>query len=86
MIIHYGYTDGRGEFYITIDTDKCDGCGKCVEECPLNIFELTIDDYDQKVVKVKDEVIKNIGYLCPGYKSCKKCQKACDKQAITHSW
>ncbi|MHA2265584.1 MAG: 4Fe-4S binding protein [Candidatus Thorarchaeota archaeon] len=38
MQANYGYKDGSGEFYITIDTDKCDSCGKCVEVCPPKIL------------------------------------------------
>ena len=26
MLANYGYKDGAGEFYITIDTDKCIEC------------------------------------------------------------
>jgi hypothetical protein len=28
MIANYGYKDGSGEFFISIDTDCCDGCGR----------------------------------------------------------
>ncbi len=44
MRANYGYADGTGEFYLTIDTDKCNGCGDCVEACPQGIFELSLDD------------------------------------------
>ena len=27
--IQYGYNDGTGDYYISIDLGKCDGCGKC---------------------------------------------------------
>ena len=37
MKISYGYSDGTGEYYITVDTGKCDGCGKCVEACPAAV-------------------------------------------------
>ena len=40
MITHYGYTDGSGEYYIVIDSDKCNGCGKCVQKCPQKALEL----------------------------------------------
>ncbi len=32
--VHYGYTDGTGEYFIAIDTGRCDGCGECVSACP----------------------------------------------------
>lgn len=86
MIIHYGYADGRGEFYITIDTDKCNGCGKCVDACPQDVFEMVADDYGRVVVKVKDDVARSIGYVCPGYNYCIICHQICDRDAISHSW
>jgi hypothetical protein len=27
MLPNYGYKDASGDFFVTIDTDKCDGCG-----------------------------------------------------------
>ena len=27
MIVHYGYADGSGGYYLIVDTDECDGCG-----------------------------------------------------------
>jgi ferredoxin len=46
MRAHYGYADGSGEYYIIIDTDRCDGCGACASACPKDIFEIITDDYD----------------------------------------
>jgi hypothetical protein len=37
LIANYGYKDGSGEYFITLDTDKCDGCGKCVEVLKMAI-------------------------------------------------
>jgi len=90
-IANYGYTDASGDYYITIDSDKCDGCGRCVEACPEDVFEVIIDDYDDLVAKVRDKVVKNLKYV---YASCKpasgvrdcKCELDCDKGAISHSW
>ena len=48
MLANYGYADASGEYYITIDTDKCNGCGACEQVCPKNIFEMIQDDYDEK--------------------------------------
>ena len=31
MIANYGFKDGSGDWFIVIDTDKCNGCGKCVD-------------------------------------------------------
>ena len=43
MIANYGYKDGSGEYYISIDTDKCIGCtaGRaCLNACPKQMFEI----------------------------------------------
>ena len=29
MKANYGYKDGSGDFFITIDTDLCNTCGPC---------------------------------------------------------
>jgi ferredoxin len=38
MLANYGYMDASGDFFITIDTDKCNGCGDCVTACPADVF------------------------------------------------
>ena len=90
-IANYGYTDGSGDWYIVVDSDKCDGCGKCVEVCPQNVLEVITDDYDDKVVAIRKEHRKNVKYVCAQCKPVRgprdvKCQKACQSGAITHSW
>ncbi|MBE0481139.1 MAG: 4Fe-4S binding protein [Dehalococcoidia bacterium] len=90
-IANYGYTDGSGDYYIIVDTDKCDGCGKCVEACPQGVLEVFTDDYDDLVVQVKKEHSKNLKYACAVCKPVSgahdlKCQAACPGEAISHSW
>ena len=89
-IANYGYTDGSGDYYISVNTDKCDGCNKCVNACPQQIFEIVMDDYDNLVAKVRDQLVKEIKYLCAPCKPAGgvelKCQTACIPGAITHSW
>lgn len=94
MLAHYGYKDGAGEFYITIDTDKCTECSAhgCVEACPAQVLEIITDDWDDVVAKVKDAERQKIKYTCGpckpnGYNPDElPCRKACPGGAITHSW
>ena len=93
MIANYGYLDGSGQFYITIDTDQCAACASraCVDACPPGMFAIEVDDYDDTVATIKKEFRHSIKYACA---SCKPvtdrpplpCVKACPAQAISHSW
>ena len=95
MLANYGYKDGSGEYFITIDTDKCDGCKKCAEACPYQVLEITDDPNDPMrevpVAIVKDSQRKKIKYSCA---PCKPntgmkelpCMAACPTDAILHSW
>lgn len=90
-IAHYGYTDGSGEYYISIDSGKCDGCGECVMACPKGLFEVVPDDYDDIVARIKDEFQKELKYLCAPCKGTSEeralpCITVCKPKAITHSW
>lgn len=68
MLANYGYKDGSGDYFITIDTDKCDGCGKCAEACPYGVMEVGPDDADPfrelPVAKLTEEQRKKIRYAC----------------------
>jgi len=86
VIAHYGYQDGSGEYFIVIDTDKCSGCGKCVEACPKNLLEMITDDYDELVPVVKGEFSHQLSYACDAGDCGYKCQEVCEENAISHSW
>lgn len=64
----FGYQDGSGEFYVTFDTDKCNGCGACVTACPANILELAANEFDPLAVRqiaiVKHANRKTLQYDC----------------------
>jgi len=96
MIANYGYKDGSGNYFITIDTDKCDGCGDCAQACPQGVFEVVDEDpndplRDEPVAVVPEQQRKKIKYTCA---SCKPvgetpllpCIAACNQSAISHSW
>jgi Fe-S-cluster-containing hydrogenase component 2 len=92
IITHYGYTDGSGEYYIVVDSDKCSGCAKCVQLCPQGALALVtefIDLEDKTVAAIKDEHRKKIRYTCA---CCKPetnktpCVLACESKALTCVW
>ena len=33
---------------LTFETDKCKGCGLCVEACPKNVLSLATDELNKK--------------------------------------
>jgi len=87
----YGYSDGTGDYFITVDTELCDGCGKCAEACPAHILVAELGEQGLIKVKVKEAVRKKLGFLCPGYEACRQanklnCHSACVNKAINHSW
>lgn len=94
MIANYGYKDGSGDFFISIDTDKCDGCGDCVPVCPSNVFEIRENEFDpmadDDMAAVTEEQRKKLKYACAECKSENSsilpCVKACEPDAISHSW
>lgn len=92
MITYYGYTDGSGEYYVVVDSDKCSGCGKCVEKCPQNALQLEsafIDLEDKTVAAVAEEHRKKIKYTCSACKpenNQTPCVLACEGGAIKCVW
>ncbi len=92
MITHYGYSDGSGEYYITLDTDKCNGCGKCVKQCPksaLCLETILVDLEDKTVASVTDEHRKKIKYTCFACKpesNRSPCVLSCNRKAISCTW
>ncbi|MCJ7559072.1 4Fe-4S binding protein [Candidatus Bathyarchaeota archaeon] len=75
-----------------MDAEKCDGCGKCVEQCPQSAIEmvtLLIDLEDKTVAAVTEQHRKKIKYTCS---SCKPesnkapCVSACTQKAIECIW
>ncbi|MBI4301155.1 MAG: 4Fe-4S binding protein [Chloroflexi bacterium] len=88
---NYGYSDASGDYYISIDTDKCNACAKCVDVCPKNVYEIVTDDYDDQVAKVRDTVAKDLKYVCGPCKPVHgaadpPCVLCCATAAIVHSW
>jgi len=94
MLAHYGYKDGSGDYFIIIDTDKCDGCGDCVKVCPNNVLEIISNEFDIEggdMAVVKEEQRKKIKYSCApckpiGGERNLPCVMTCKPKAISHSW
>ena len=92
IITYYGYADGSGEYYIVVDSDRCNGCGKCVEACPEKAIELMpefIDLEDKTVCAIKEEHRKKIRYTCSGCKpesGQTPCVLSCDTEALKCIW
>ena len=96
MLANYGYKDASGDYFITIDTDKCTGCGDCVPACPATVFSVAEEDpndplREEPVAVVDDDKKKKLKYECnpckPGSdRSSLPCMTACPENAIAHSW
>lgn len=91
MLIHYGYQDGSGTYYVSIDAEKCNACSDCIKECPEQILELDtvmIDLDDKSVAVVEESQRKKIKYTCASChgKNEIPCARACEKGAITTTW
>jgi predicted CoA-substrate-specific enzyme activase len=91
MTVHYGYTDGTGDYFVAIDSSRCDGCGDCVEACPAGLLVLGREDGHQPRAEVREGVRKRLALLCPGFQSCSgknavNCHSACPRDAISHTW
>jgi Fe-S-cluster-containing hydrogenase component 2 len=96
MLANYGYKDASGDFFITIDTAKCNGCGDCLNTCPASLFMTVEEDpndpmRDVPVVIVIADKKNKLKYECnPCKPSAKRpplpCVVACKAGAISHSW
>jgi NAD-dependent dihydropyrimidine dehydrogenase PreA subunit len=53
---------------VKVDLEKCDGCGTCVDTCPVEVFEIK----DNKSIPVKQEECL----------VCRACEVQCPNSAI----
>ena len=97
MKANYGYEDGSGFYYITIDGDVCATCVDrgCVGACPQDVFIIEMDDYDDHVAVVREDARKRLREICAackvataeeGKRSDPACVLACAAGALKPSW
>ena len=58
-----------------LDIEKCRGCGKCIENCGMELWELI--DWEDGTKKAR--AVGEAADICNG---CKCCQDACPEEAI----
>ncbi len=95
MIAHYGYKDASGQYFIILDTDKCNGCSACADACKWGVLEIGEDPNDpfrkEPIVLVAEEHRKKLKYSCAQCKPVSDrpplpCVSACPNGALSHSW
>jgi len=96
MLANYGYKDASGDYFITIETDLCNGCRDCVTVCPSDVFEVADEDpndplRDEPVALVTDDKKNKLKYECNPCKPSSDrpllpCIQVCKTKAISHSW
>ncbi|MFB6360657.1 MAG: 4Fe-4S dicluster domain-containing protein [Halobacteriales archaeon] len=96
--VNYGYKDGAGTWYITVDTDACDGCRDCLDVCPADLWELKEDEFailedSEMIAGIKEEHQQSVRYDCSPCKSpsgdgdgIAACAEVCHVDAIEFSW
>jgi hypothetical protein len=94
MIASYGYEDGTGFYYITIDTDICAVCDtkKCVSACLELVFEVQENDWEEVVIAVNKDKTHVLQACCndcrqdDAARRARPCQQSCSYDAISFSW
>ena len=85
VIANYGYEDGSGFYYITIDGDTCATCAErgCVPACPQGVYAVEMDDYDDYVAVVVETARKKLRELCSMCKG-QRGGRGCGQPATVH--
>ncbi|MEM0216959.1 MAG: 4Fe-4S binding protein [Candidatus Bathyarchaeia archaeon] len=84
--------NASGEYYIVIDSDKCDGCEDCAKKCPKSVLEavkMMVDIEERCLISVKEEYRNKLRYVCAQCmpeKTKPPCVATCEKNAIEWIW
>jgi NAD-dependent dihydropyrimidine dehydrogenase PreA subunit len=58
-------------YIVSVNSETCEGCGECVDTCPVTVFVMNSD----KKAEVGDSAEECIG--------CESCVTICSSQSIT---
>ncbi len=58
-------------YLVTVDVEKCEGCEECVNNCPVNVFQMKDGKADPFQVDL--------------FEGCETCTSVCPTEAITLS-
>lgn len=61
---------------VKVDLERCDGCGTCVDVCPVMVFEL-------KELPEYPDTGKSVPEREEDYIVCMACTASCPQEAIT---
>ena len=61
-------------YVITVDVEKCEACGDCIDSCPSELLAM-VEDGGKKYAMFKGDAEECIG--------CYSCESSCDQSAIT---
>jgi nitrate reductase beta subunit len=91
VLANYGFEDGTGSYYISINESICAEClgKKCVEGCAPKVLEKRLNDFDDEIVVVKEDVCHMIQFTCGDCHLQARplpCELACGKGAVRFSW
>lgn len=95
MIANYGYRDGLGDFFISVDAARCDGCAACARACPRGVMVVGEDPNDPfreaPVAMVSERHRNKLAESCAKCKAVTDvsrlaCVAACRGGALEHSW
>ncbi|MEG2172616.1 MAG: Fe-S cluster domain-containing protein [Desulfovibrionaceae bacterium] len=71
---------------VTVNTNKCTGCGLCVKACPRNSLELIPTRARVAVFCATKDKLRAVMDICDtGCINCGKCLKACPAHAINNA-